>query len=98
MEQVVSFSKSFTTIFYFKNFELGKDLFGSIKLWMDLNLFKTVWISFESISIIWMDLNPMLASGTVPRDPTGQPPLLPPLLLTATPPTRAHRPPFVHPG
>jgi hypothetical protein len=32
MEKVVYFFKSFTTIFYLKIFELGKGLFGSIKV------------------------------------------------------------------
>jgi hypothetical protein len=31
MEKVVPFFKTFTTIFYFKNFELGKDHFGVVK-------------------------------------------------------------------
>jgi hypothetical protein len=37
MDKVVPFFKSITTIFYFKNFELGKVLFGSVKVWKDLN-------------------------------------------------------------
>jgi hypothetical protein len=38
MKKIVTFFKSFTIIFYFKFFELNKDLFGSIKIWKDLNL------------------------------------------------------------
>jgi hypothetical protein len=37
MEKVVSFFKFFKTIFYFKIFKLGKVLFGSVKIWNDLN-------------------------------------------------------------
>jgi hypothetical protein len=33
MEKVVTFFKSFMTIFYFKIFRLGKAVFGSVKVW-----------------------------------------------------------------
>jgi hypothetical protein len=36
MEEVAPLFKTFKTIFYFKNFELGNILFGSGKLQMDL--------------------------------------------------------------
>jgi hypothetical protein len=42
MEKVVPFFKTFTTIFYFNFFNLGKILFGSVKVWNDLN-----WIWFR---------------------------------------------------
>jgi hypothetical protein len=37
MEKVVPFFKTFTTILYFKLFELGKVLFQSVKVRMSLN-------------------------------------------------------------
>jgi hypothetical protein len=42
MEKVVPFFKPFTTIFYFKFFELGKIVFGSVKVSKDLNPFELV--------------------------------------------------------
>jgi hypothetical protein len=49
MDRVVPFFKSSTTIFYFKFFKLGKVLFGSVKIWEDLDW---IWIhlnfEFES--------------------------------------------------
>jgi hypothetical protein len=37
MEQVVSLFKSFKTLFYLNFFDLGKVLFGPVKVWNDLN-------------------------------------------------------------
>jgi hypothetical protein len=42
MENVVTFIMTFTTIFYFKIFELKKVLFGSVKV-------DRIRISFESV-------------------------------------------------
>jgi hypothetical protein len=39
MDKVVHFFKSFKTIFYFKNLELGKVKFGPIKVWKNLDVF-----------------------------------------------------------
>jgi hypothetical protein len=36
MDKVVPLFNPFTTIFYFKLFELGKVLFGLVKVWKDL--------------------------------------------------------------
>jgi hypothetical protein len=50
MEKVVPFFKSFTTIFYFNIFALGKVLFGSVQIRTGLKFeFKFVWI-------VWPDL------------------------------------------
>jgi hypothetical protein len=45
MENIVPYFKPFTTIFYFKIFELGKVLFETVKVWKDL---KFIWISLNS--------------------------------------------------
>jgi hypothetical protein len=37
MEEVINLFKNFSTIFNFKNFENGKFLFESVKIWNDLN-------------------------------------------------------------
>jgi hypothetical protein len=37
MDKVVHLFKNITTIFYFKFVELGKILFGLVKIWNDLN-------------------------------------------------------------
>jgi hypothetical protein len=42
MKKVIPFFKTFTTIFYLKKFELGKVVYGLVKVCMDLNLFESV--------------------------------------------------------
>jgi hypothetical protein len=45
MEKLVPFFKSFTRIFYFNFFALGKELFGSVQIQIGLKFeFKFVWI------------------------------------------------------
>jgi hypothetical protein len=86
MGNVVTFIMTFTTIFYFKKFELGKVLFGSVKV----DRFR---ISFESI---WIRISNQINrrrphSG---RGPTHQRPCLPCFgvrLRTHAPPAWSHR-------
>jgi hypothetical protein len=42
MEEIVQCFEIFKTIFYFKFSELGKDLFGSEEIWINLNWFEIV--------------------------------------------------------
>jgi hypothetical protein len=42
MENVVPLFETFKTVFYFKILDLGKVLFGSIKVRMNLNLFEPI--------------------------------------------------------
>jgi hypothetical protein len=46
MEKIVPFFKTFTIIFYLKQFKLGKVLFGAVKFLMNLNIIQ-ICLNFE---------------------------------------------------
>jgi hypothetical protein len=65
MEKIVPLFKPYRIIFYLNFSEQGKILFGLVKVWINLNSLKDVWIAFECVWPVWIGSN----HGTVPCGP-----------------------------